>query len=577
MNAAPEIEQTSRATSLSVPQPASGPVTLYLWQAEALEAWRKGGHKGVVEAVTGTGKTMVALAAAREALSAGGKVQILVPTVELQRQWVREVRRHLPGCGVGALGDGQNATLVTRDVLVAVVNSARRYAARNLPVPSLLVADECHRYGSSENARALNPAFGRRLGLSATYARSDFGNETYLDPYFGPMCFRMGYERAIADNITARFKVALIGVRFPPGEEAAYVAESRKASDARQWLVSRGLAPEEPFGEFMKCVTELKDGGAGRATWKARAFLQAFAEKRRILAETPAKRQKVRDLTAALRAAGRAILFTQTIDAADEAAAVASCGGIEAESLHSQLDSDERREALRRFSKGIKVLAAPQVLDEGIDVPEADLAVILAASRTRRQMIQRMGRVLRRKADGRFARFAILYVIGTSEDPALGAHEDFIEEVTSVAEDVRSFGPRASAGELCDYLNDFKWTGPAPTPRIAVTVAPIAAAVSGGHAMAVASLANRSGMGQAAPSTPVFGTVGTRVVADRLIQAKQPKRVRDQDEARRRGISVDELLALRRAEWTENLRLHHEAGAKGMTVKQLRAVRRPGQ
>ena len=73
------------------------------------------------------------------------------------------------------------------------------------------------------------------------------------------------------------------------------------------------------------------------------------------------------------------------------------------------------------------------MLDEGVDVPAADLAVILAASRSRRQMIQRMGRVLRRKPDGRAARFIIVYARGTVEDPALGAHEGFLDEITPVA------------------------------------------------------------------------------------------------------------------------------------------------
>jgi superfamily II DNA or RNA helicase len=570
-----EVERKGQPPTPSGPEhvisPGSAGVQFYLWQAEALEEWRKRGHRGVVEAVTGTGKTMVALAAAREALSAGGKVQILVPTLELLRQWVREARRHLSSWAVGELGGGHDSSLIMHDVLVCVVNSARRYAPRSLPSASLLIADECHRYGSSENAKALNPSFGRRLGLSATYARSDYGNEMYLDPFFGPMCFRMGYRRAIDENITAQFKVALIGVRFQPWEESEYSAQSRKASEARLWLVRRRLAPEEPFGEFMKRVTELAEGGAGQATWKAMAFLQAFAEKRRILAETPAKRQKLRDLGAALTAGGRAILFTQTIAAADDAAAVAGRAGLNAESLHSKLDSAERRETLRRFSKGaIKVLAAPQVLDEGIDVPEADLAVILAASRTRRQMIQRMGRVLRRKADGRLARFAIMYVIGTSEDPAFGAHEDFIEEVTSVAREVRSFGPKASPHELCDYLNDFKWSGAVPEPRLAAAVPEPAAAASPGPARMAVAAAIQSPPARTAPS----GTGTPSLAAQAQARTKPPKRIRDQEEAGHRGITVDQLLALRRAEHAENLRLHAEARAKGMTVKRLRAMGR---
>ncbi len=89
------------------------------------------------------------------------------------------------------------------------------------------------------------------------------------------------------------------------------------------------------------------------------------------------------------------------------------------------------------------------MLDEGIDVPAADLAVIVGASRSRRQMIQRMGRVLRRKTDGRRARFAILFVEGTVEDPAAGAHEGFLSEVTEIADAVAHFSAgRPSAGLL---------------------------------------------------------------------------------------------------------------------------------
>jgi superfamily II DNA or RNA helicase len=82
------------------------------------------------------------------------------------------------------------------------------------------------------------------------------------------------------------------------------------------------------------------------------------------------------------------------------------------------------------------VLVAPRVLDEGVDVPAADLAVIAGASRSRRQVVQRMGRVLRKKPDGRLARFVVLFAQGTIEDPAFGAHEAFLDKVVAVSERV---------------------------------------------------------------------------------------------------------------------------------------------
>ena len=80
------------------------------------------------------------------------------------------------------MGAGASNSLVTHDVLVAVVNSARSGDVRPIRQAGLLVADECHRYGSAVNHLALDSRFGRRLGLSATYAREDDGNRPGSTP-----------------------------------------------------------------------------------------------------------------------------------------------------------------------------------------------------------------------------------------------------------------------------------------------------------------------------------------------------------------------------------------------------------
>ncbi len=74
--------------------------------------------------------------------------------------------------------------------------------------------------------------------------------------------------------------------------------------------------------------------------------------------------------------------------------------------------------------------------------------MILAANQSRRQMIQRMGRIIRPKAGGRLASFIILYVRGTSEDPDKGAHEGFLEEITGVADDVKVFPTKVKERDL---------------------------------------------------------------------------------------------------------------------------------
>ena len=92
---------------------------------------------------------------------------------------------------------------------------------------------------------------------------------------------------------------------------------------------------------------------------------------------------------------------------------------------------------MKDFGTGkIKVLCTPRILDEGIDVPEAELAIIIASSKSKRQMIQRMGRVIRKKNPPRAAKILITYVKGTSEDPLDGGHEGFLSEVQDHAESV---------------------------------------------------------------------------------------------------------------------------------------------
>jgi hypothetical protein len=96
----------------------------------------------------------------------------------------------------------------------------------------------------------------------------------------------------------------------------------------------------------------------------------------------------------------------------------------------------QRREILEDLrDRKLDAVAAPRVLDEGIDVPDANLGVVMSASRTRRQMIQRMGRILRRKRTGVAARFVIMFAKDTLEDPAQRFERDgFLDEIERIAD-----------------------------------------------------------------------------------------------------------------------------------------------
>jgi RNA polymerase primary sigma factor len=432
------------------------------WQQEALDSWLDAGRRGVVEAVTGTGKTTVGVIAAADAVARGRRVAVVVPGIDLLDQWHAKLTSDLPSVRVGRFGDRYQDSLDDHDVVVSTVQSAYLYVMLPTGYDGLLIADEVHHYGAEMFSQALEESFDERLGLTATYERSDNGVAQFLTPYFSSkrpgrsgrqnvVVAGCDYERGLADGILARFRVGLLGVGFSGGEQEEYEELDSKASRARSSLIKEYGCPAEPFGEFMRYVTALSEGGHGdgRAAWCARRYLSAFTKRRELLADCTRKLESLRMLSPVLAKTDRALVFTETVASAERAARTIREGRVPARAYTNQVHRGERKRILTDFRTGaVRALAAPRVLDEGVDVPEADLGVILAASHSRRQMIQRMGRVIRPKADGRPANFVILYVKGTSEDPAEGAHEAFLSEITGVADDVRVFPGKTKERDL---------------------------------------------------------------------------------------------------------------------------------
>lgn len=444
---------TAPSQPLATVVPAIPP--LYSWQRDALDAWRATGCRGVVEAVTGTGKTTVGLTAAVDELALGGQVLVMVPTRELQSQWLTVLGHVVPiGTLIGLLGDGHNHSLATHDVIIAVVNSARDGDLSPRRPGGLLIADECHRYASRENRRALHDAFPRRLGLSATFARPDDGHLAWLLPYFGTVCYRLGYARARHDDVIAPFDLTLVCLAMTGDERCVYDEQTDLMSRAASVLIARFGVPTEPFGAFLATVSAMARSD-GPESIPARRYLAALQARRRVLDDAQSKIELLHHLVAAVADAERTLVFTSSITAAERATAIFTEGGLRAASIHSDYPSAIRRERMEAFRDGrLTALVAPHVLDEGIDVPSADLAIVVGTSRSRRQMVQRMGRIVRRKVDGRRARFVVGFIQDTIEDPAFGAHQSFLDEVNSIATTVETVAPSSSEswGELVASL-----------------------------------------------------------------------------------------------------------------------------
>jgi len=410
--------------------------TLYRWQLDALISWLRCGRRGVIEAVTGSGKTDVAIAAAADALRRGRFVLVVVPSRVLMEQWHGRLTAAIPGAQIGRLGDSGKDRPTSCDVLVATRHSAAAYK----PVPPAAAggvpsADECHGLGGGTRRRAMIRQYDERLGLTATLERSDDGVTELLLPYFGGICHRYGFEEAIDDGVCAPPRVALVGVELTVDERAEYAVTEHQLVSARHHLRQMSAMPLDPFGDFLAAVAHLAERDAGADGRAAREYLDAFSKRREIVAQSSGKYELLGHLANAIREAHGALVFTETVRAANHA--------INRLDPHVSIDlitgstaRRQRREILDDLRvRKLDAVAAPRVLDEGVDVPDANLGIVMSASRTRRQMIQRMGRILRRKQPGVAARLVIMFAKDTVEDPTNRIERDgFLDEIERISE-----------------------------------------------------------------------------------------------------------------------------------------------
>ncbi len=383
----------------------------------------------------------MAMAAIADAHRCGVFVLVVVPTRVLIAQWYEQLTTAFPDLDVGRLGDSKRDRPDGRDVLVAT----RHSAASLRPVPGeardgLLIADECHGFGGGILRKSLIGAYNERMGLTATLERSDDAIDRVILPYFGGVCFRYDFAAAIADGVCAQPRVAFVSVPLESKERSDYAPTERQLVESRRVLRAIPQMPGN-FSDFLAAVAHLADQDASENGRAAREYLDALGKRREIVANSAAKYKALTALAATLRRAQGALVFTETVRAANHA-----INRLESELSIEVITGDTPRNAREHILAALRTgeldaVAAPRVLDEGVEVPNANLGVVVSASRTRRQMIQRMGRVLRRKPLGIGARFVILFAADTLEDPTTTEDRDgFLDEIEASSDQTRVFG-----------------------------------------------------------------------------------------------------------------------------------------
>jgi len=373
----------------TAPMPSLPEVTLRPYQEAALTAWELAGRRGVAVLPTGSGKTRLAIAAvARAKLPA----LCLVPTRVLLDQWARAIEEAL-GIVPGRLGDGERR--VDR-ITVATYESGWRHMQRLGNQFGLLVVDEAHHFGSGLRDEALDMCTAPlRLGLTATPPRGPAALR--LDELVGPTVFELRVDELVGEFL-APFDTIVLHLDLTPAERSEYEALMAVFRDVMHRF--RRFHPGASWDEFAKLASRTDEG---------RRAIAAFHRARRLTAFPAAKRAAVAALLERHRAA-RTIVFT-----ADNPTAYA----ISREHLIMPLTCDigrkERERVLSLFQAGkLRALVSAQVLNEGLDVPDADVGIVVAGNKGEREHVQRVGRVLRPRP-GKRALVYELVVRATSE------------------------------------------------------------------------------------------------------------------------------------------------------------------
>jgi superfamily II DNA or RNA helicase len=367
----------------------------YSHQSEALLAWKQTGRRGVVVLPTAAGKTYLAQLAMQ---STPRSTLIVVPTLDLMHQWYAQLEAAFPDAELGLLGGG------SRDrtpLLIATYDSAAIHAEALGNLYGFLIFDECHHLPTDFYKVIAEYAIAPyRLGLTATPERSD-GRHNDLNALIGPEVYRKTPEE-LSGSALAEHKVVQIKVKLSQKERDRYNACVKLRND---FLKDSNIYLGSLQG-WQQFVMASARSPAGR-----RAML-AHREAKEIASGTDGKLRILVDLLAQ-HYPERILIFTN-----DNATVYRISQELLIPSITHQTPVKERHDILTHFREGeYKTLAASHVLNEGVDVPDARVAIILSGTSSTREYVQRLGRVLRKGTDDN--KLALLYEVvaeDTSEE-----------------------------------------------------------------------------------------------------------------------------------------------------------------
>ncbi|MDB2489639.1 DEAD/DEAH box helicase [Gammaproteobacteria bacterium] len=361
------------------------------WQEKAFPLWWAK-KRGIVKVVTGGGKTVFAIHCLTKYLEEekDNSIFIVVPSIALLDQWYEGLQKTFDDTDISLNGGGEHLeeiSKVTISTIDSVKNIIHKFDASN----TLLIVDECHKIGTEKRGETLTNNWHATLGLSATPER-DYDDNFYIiiKKILGDIIFDYDYIDAREDEVIVNFKLLYAYAAMTKDEEDKY-KKFTKSIQRRAATIGGNNMNDYPLKMLIFNRARMVKNSKNRIPFGVELL-----------------QKHKRDSW---------IVFTENKKQAKEFNKIINKKGYKSAIYNTDLDNAEREENLNNFKSGnLNVLVSCTALDEGFDMPEADGAMILSASSSKRQRIQRMGRVLRITANKENALIVTVYSSKTEFD-----------------------------------------------------------------------------------------------------------------------------------------------------------------
>lgn len=366
-------------------------LTLRIHQRRALEAWQQAQGRGSVVLPTGAGKTYLACQVMAQVQCS---VMVVVPTLDLMEQWGRVIK-DLFRVDAGFWGGGKTQLA---DVTIITYDSAIRVCKQHGDRFGLIIFDECHHLAAPVYQSIARCALAPyRLGLSATIEREDH-REVDLVDLIGDVVYRAQISE-MESSVLSPYDVITWRIPLSDRDQALY-DESRDIYLRYLRYAKISFHQKNSWQQFIFSASRSVQG---------RRALSAYRSQRRIACNSFTKIQALWDVLSA-HADEKILVFTQDNELAYRIGLYYVLPVI---THHTK--KPERKRFLHSFHEGeLRCLVTSKVLNEGVDVPDASVGVVVSGTGSVREHVQRLGRILRHR-DGKRAKLYELVSDQTGE------------------------------------------------------------------------------------------------------------------------------------------------------------------